>query len=923
MKNKKKKNSKLNRIKTKLKSGLTLILIPMKELLTSGPLRGRTKYAYFYKHLKVKKNTILYESFLGRNFGDTPYAIFMELKKTDIFFNYTHIIVIKDKTERKRLQKEYKQWKNVKVILSSSLDYLKYLASAHYLFNNFTFPSYFTKKIDQIYTNSWHGIPLKSIGYDVPDGIYRSNNAVRDFFQTDYMISANSFLAEKYLTAYTLSHLYTGKIINEGYPRNDMLFSEKDRIITKLQSFAVDIKNKKSIILYAPTWKGMDFSMPEDDIEEMILFKSKLETAINTEKYQILIKPHYTLFTIMKEKYNNLNYIVPTEIDANEVLSITDILISDYSSIFYDFLTTNRPIIFYITDAKQYQDYRGLYTTLEKLPAPYTDNPLQVAEWINSIKDYQKNTEEKYLKVRDFCEHLDCSNISKKIIDIVFLNKKEGYKLIENTTKKKNILIFAGNLAENRKNQILLDYTEKINYDKYDVTIYILKPNNEKEQEFTSRFNKNIRFLVRRSTYNATLTERILTVICNKVCFSKKFTKKYFPKEAFDREIQRCFSGANYDFVLNYEGCDRYYALLFSQFRNTKTGILLESNMKTLQKTKSYFHFLLTVYPHYDKIISLDPKTHSVNMENLSTEEMKTKFSHLTHLLDVDDIESQINDAKYVVIDHIEYFVDERSEKIFLIPLEISEKETFEIKKYNTQESIDPVQDKIREKYAQSELFQLCSPEQLRKKTSPKIIYQMSEELQNNFFSNSKSWKNGILEGAVYSKQIRLNKTVKFVTLGEFTGNENHLTLMNAFLQIQKEIPNVMLFIIGHGVKFKEEYNFVIKNKMENHIILTGNTTNPMGIMKKCDCFIQPSFSDKSNLNIFKARTLNMPIIALNYLKMQSDFEENAQMIIGSTQREFYNGIKAYLQGEVPCDYHFDVEEYNRKCIEEFMGIFK
>ena len=90
--------------------------------------------------------------------------------------------------------------------------------------NNVTFPAYFTKKEGQIYVNTWHGIPLKHLGYDMPNGNVEVSNTVRNFLHTDYLISASPFLTEVYKYAYKMDNIYNGKIIEEGYPRLDILF---------------------------------------------------------------------------------------------------------------------------------------------------------------------------------------------------------------------------------------------------------------------------------------------------------------------------------------------------------------------------------------------------------------------------------------------------------------------------------------------------------------------------------------------------------------------------------------------------------------------------------------------------------------------------------------------------------------------------
>ena len=193
------------------------------ESMQDWDSRIRTRYAYHYKHRKIKDNVVLYEAYFGKGMLCNPYAIFLELMENPDYQNLIHVWVLKDMDADKELQEKYKKCKNVIFVKHNSGKYLKYLCSAKYLINNVTFPNYFTKKDGQIYVNTWHGIPLKTLGYDMPNGGVETSNVIRNFLQVDYMISASPFLTHIYKTAYKLENIYQGKIIEEGYPRLDLL----------------------------------------------------------------------------------------------------------------------------------------------------------------------------------------------------------------------------------------------------------------------------------------------------------------------------------------------------------------------------------------------------------------------------------------------------------------------------------------------------------------------------------------------------------------------------------------------------------------------------------------------------------------------------------------------------------------------------
>ena len=225
------------------------------------------RYVSCYKKNPVRADTIFYSAHQGAGMLCGPYAIFRQLMLSEDFGKYRHIWQINDKRERELLRREYEAYDNVLFVGKNSGGYFKALASAGYLVINNTLPFYFTKKPGQVYVNTWHGIPLKTLGYDIPDGKYTARNMTRNFLQADYLISPCRFMTRIYLESYKLDGIYTGKIIESGYPRNDLLFnSPREEVLRRLSERGTVIDPDKKVILYAPTWKGTSFDRADKDI---------------------------------------------------------------------------------------------------------------------------------------------------------------------------------------------------------------------------------------------------------------------------------------------------------------------------------------------------------------------------------------------------------------------------------------------------------------------------------------------------------------------------------------------------------------------------------------------------------------------------------------------------------------------------------
>ena len=143
------------------------------------------------------------------------------------------------------------------------------------------------------------------------------------------------------LSSHHIENLFSGIIIENGYPRTDLMFKTKlDKADFKKQ---LHLSQDKKVILYAPTYRG-EFSDPTDENNTIEMLLDQLIVKYSHE-YNVLYKGHYFKNTSFKE----LNIIhISNHIDSNELLSIVDILITDYSSIAFDFLVMKKPILYYV-----------------------------------------------------------------------------------------------------------------------------------------------------------------------------------------------------------------------------------------------------------------------------------------------------------------------------------------------------------------------------------------------------------------------------------------------------------------------------------------------------------------------------------------------------------------------------------------------
>ena len=213
-----------------------------------------------------------------------------------------------DDLEDSRLQIEkYEKYPNVRFVQYKTKEYCKALAVTKYLINNVSFPSYFLKREEQVYLNTWHGTPLKNMGFDIPGSNISQGNTARNLLSADYLVSSGPYMTETaYKKSYKLQNLYEGQILEEGFPRNDKLFenteNSREEMIRKMQSYGVDVDENKKIILYAPTWRGDQYKEPEADLQEVYKLIHKVQQSVDEKEYQVLVKLHQTVYRYLKEQ---------------------------------------------------------------------------------------------------------------------------------------------------------------------------------------------------------------------------------------------------------------------------------------------------------------------------------------------------------------------------------------------------------------------------------------------------------------------------------------------------------------------------------------------------------------------------------------------------------------------------------------------
>ena len=619
------------------------------------------RYVSCYKKNPVRADTIFYSAHQGAGMLCGPYAIFRQLMLSEDFGKYRHIWQINDKRERELLRREYEAYDNVLFVGKNSGGYFKALASAGYLVINNTLPFYFTKKPGQVYVNTWHGIPLKTLGYDIPDGKYTARNMTRNFLQADYLISPCRFMTRIYLESYKLDGIYTGKIIESGYPRNDLLFnSPREEVLRRLSERGTVIDPDKKVILYAPTWKGTSFDRADKDIARYDEFCDYLSAHIDTDKYQILIKPHPMVYKLLTEEEKSSGRYVSQSVDTDELMSLTDILVSDYSSIFFDFLLTDRPIIFYIPDVESYKEYRGMYFGLDDLPGPYSCDMSDIAAWISDAENVRRQYAAKYDGMKAWSCEFDDGRVSERVVRTVFYDDESDCRVLSGfvSGEKKRLLINGGSFAMNGVTTSLLTLLNLLDYDKYDVSLMVIP--DERSMDNIMKINDHVRVLCRVGQIPFGIRELVRHKSIVRHGLNDRLYRELISDGPYKRNYTRSFGNSTFDTVIDYSGYGITQPLTLMQCDGAKrviwqhNDLLLDLTNSQKKKRGVYrrssatpIESLVTLYDYFDEIVSCSEAVMKTNRRNLSTEATYDKFTFSTNPIDFERIKRCCDSATY------------------------------------------------------------------------------------------------------------------------------------------------------------------------------------------------------------------------------------------------------------------------------------
>lgn len=362
------------------------------------------------KLLPLKEETIIFESFIGRKYNDSPRIMFEYMKTRYPQYNYVWVV-----NEPQAFDID-----GAKVIKRLTPQYFFTVGRAKYIINNSRMPIFFKKRSNQVFIQTWHGTPLKKLVYDMETNVMSGTNAKKyleefsnEVKNWDYLVSANQYSTDHFKTAFR----FEGDVLQVGYPRNEFLHNHTSEDVKRVRA-EFGIRDDEVVVLYTPTYRDNQSQGKGKYFQKI---KLDLDLLEKTSGIKVLLRVHYLVSeTLELSNYKNIINVSQVE-DINQLYIMSDALLNDYSSTMFDYLILNKPIILFAYDLEEYErEIRGFYMDYNKLPGEQISSTERLIEIMRNLKGYEKVWEEELAQFRKEMILDSEAQASEKIIDKIF-----------------------------------------------------------------------------------------------------------------------------------------------------------------------------------------------------------------------------------------------------------------------------------------------------------------------------------------------------------------------------------------------------------------------------------------------------------------------------------------------------------------------
>ncbi|MGN6610885.1 MAG: CDP-glycerol glycerophosphotransferase family protein [Angustibacter sp.] len=388
---------------------------------TSDPRLNRRRYWFplmrvmfrIAQRLPADDRRVVFESGVGKQYADSPRYVYEELMRrgVDVKAVWAYAGQLHDLDRR------------TTVVDRLSPAYFYHLARARYWVNNQNFPHYVQRRADGVYLQTWHGTPLKRMLHDL-DVVHGRDAGYLDRVteasaQWSLLTSPSPFATQAMRSAFR----YEGEVLEVGYPRNDVFFHDDREAVAARVRRRLGIAPDKKVVLYAPTFRDdqslggsafafrlpLDLDRVHERLGDDVVLLLRMHVLV---RQAVTIPPHLSEHVVDASSFPEIQ----------ELFLASDALITDYSSVFFDFANLRRPMVFYAYDLEAYRDnLRGFYLDyVDTVPGPVVTTEDDLLDALSDLDSLQRKYSDRYdAFIARFSPH-DDGDAAARVVDRVF-----------------------------------------------------------------------------------------------------------------------------------------------------------------------------------------------------------------------------------------------------------------------------------------------------------------------------------------------------------------------------------------------------------------------------------------------------------------------------------------------------------------------
>ncbi|MBT2501043.1 glycosyltransferase [Curtobacterium sp. ISL-83] len=815
-------------------------------------------YSY-WRAQPIRSGTVLFESFAGNGAACNPEALFRALLAAPDQ-QHRQLVWALAPGRGVELRREFRDHPRVRFVERDSAAYWRVLGTAGTLVNNATFPPAFARRDGQVYLNTWHGTPLKRMGFDEPDGATASANVLRNFLNATHLLSQSPMMTERmYRGSYRLTGVFQGEVLEVGYPRNDRTALSAQSGSTAATTTDAELRRTfrdrgfdvdgRAIVLYAPTWRGERFNRAEDDSLELAATADRLQAALDERGASalVIVRPHQIVAQAAEAVPALRQRLVPEDLPTNAVLAATDVLISDYSSIIVDFVATGRPIVLAHSDLATYATDRGLDVADDEWPGVRATTPDELADAVTAavLRDPAAAPSAHDRALADLYVPRDDGHASERVLDAVFRPgaAQDGVVRLGTPTATR-ILLHIGALRDNGITTAAMNLLPRLADAGYDVTVTHPHFASRSSLRNRHRIDPRVRVLQRTGGMNGSKTVQVLRRAADLRADARAHARVPALRRLWDDEWRRCFGTAEFDVVVDFSGYAPFWAqLLLHAPSDPLSSVWLHNDIESevdrlvggRPTMRRSLRAMIALFGEFDHAVSVSPALSRRNAAQLG-HRVRAHWTFARNLIDAGSVLTR----SQVPMDTVLLEAQPPAEVDFVLPEWVADLRT----------------------------------------------------------PGDRRW---------------------FVSLGRLSPEKNHDRLLDAFALVAQTDPAARLLIVGDGPLRAHLEARVADLGIADVVVFTGTLPNPYPLLAAAECLVVSSNYEGQPMVILEAAVLGKAVVSTRFASAEDALPDGGIELVDLTPRGLADGMLAFLAGRVP-PVSLDDEAYNSAAFAEFVA---